>query len=516
MFYNFWIARGIYQSRSSVGIFCMWIFLLFCLTVLNSCGTISSPTPIEPPSETIQVLRGEIETILRDSLLTASNVGLKVVSLPNGEVLYEKDADKLYHPASTMKLITAATALVKLSPNFRYHTTLYADGIEDSRVIGNLYLKGRGDPRFESGDLEKLIEKLVEMGVKSIVGEIVVDETYFDDIRRGKGWMWDDGPLGGYYSHLSALTINHNGVRLRVSPGRKIDDPVHVHLEPPTRYMKIINEATTVTASEATTLNIKRQWKPVEANVLTIRGSMEIGQAEVSRQVDVVDPALYCGTLLKEMLAKKGIVLQGRIRHGKVPDGALKIANHISMPLSRILWEMNKSSHNLTAELLLKTIGAELKGAPGTARKGILATNEFLSEIGLDSSRFTFADGSGVSRYNLVTASVLTNLLTYMFSNFAMMPEYLASLPIAGVDGTLKRRMKDMSAQGILRAKTGTMRGISTLAGYTMTAEGEILAFAVLMSNYKGSANLRRSLQDKIGDALTRFSREGNEEIRYR
>ena len=515
MLYSFRIKRGMYQCLPCAGKVRAWLFLFFCLPVFAGCATISSSTPIKPIAP-IQVLGSDIETILDDPLLAASNVGLKVVSLSNGKVLYEKDADKLYHPASTMKLITAATALVKLSPNFRFHTTLYADSIENRSVIGNLYLKGRGDPRFDSDDLEKLIEILVEMGVNSIVGDIVVDESYFDEIRRGKGWMWDDGPIGGYYSHLSALSINHNGVRLRVSPGPKIHDPVHVHLEPPTQYMNIINEATTVTASDATTLSIKRQWNPVEANVLTIRGSMEIGQAEVSRQVDVVDPALYCGTLLMEMLAQFGIALQGSIRRGKVPDGALTIANHVSIPLSRILWEMNKSSDNLTAELILKTIGAELKGAPGTAQKGVLAINEFLSEIGLGNSQYSLADGSGVSRYNLVTASTLTHLLTYMFSDFALMPEYLASLPIAGVDGTLKRRMKDMTAQGILRAKTGTMRGVSTLAGYTMTTEGDILAFAVLMSNYKGSATLRRSLQDRIGDALTRFGRKSNEEVRKR
>ncbi|MDE0184364.1 MAG: D-alanyl-D-alanine carboxypeptidase/D-alanyl-D-alanine-endopeptidase [Candidatus Poribacteria bacterium] len=499
-----------FKKRTGTGTTYMPLFLLCLLVVLIGCATVSSPTPIEPT----HVLSSEIETILGDPLLAASNVGVKVVSLSNGRVIYENDADKLYHPASTMKLITAAAALVKLGPNYRFHTTLFADGVEDDNVIGNLYLQGRGDPKFDSGDLEKFTEKLSAMGVKSIDGDIVVDESYFDDIRRGKGWMWDDGPLGGYYSHLSALTINHNGVRVRVSPGRNIDDPVDVHLEPPTRYMKVVNEAATVTASDATRLSIKRQWKPVEANVLTIRGSMEIGQADVNRQVDVVDPALYCGTLLKEKLAQNGIMFRGSIRHGVVPERALKIANHVSVPLSRILWGMNKSSDNLTAELILKTIGAELKGAPGTAQKGIAAIGEFLKEIGLDNSRYTLADGSGVSRYNLVTASALTSLLTYMFNNFAMMPEYLVSLPIAGVDGTLKRRMNDMRAGGILRAKTGTMRGVSTLAGYTMTAEGEILAFAVLMSNFKGSANLRRSLQDKIGDALTRFSRDSNEETR--
>ena len=119
-----------------------------------------------------------------------------------------EDAEKLYHPASTMKLITAAAALVKLSPNYRFHTTLYADRLEGRRVLGNIYLKGGGDPVFNSKDLEKMVDRLVEMAAKDLQGDIVVDETYFDAVRRGKGWMWDDGPIGGYYPHLSALTIN--------------------------------------------------------------------------------------------------------------------------------------------------------------------------------------------------------------------------------------------------------------------------------------------------------------------
>ena len=133
--------------------------------------------------------------------------------------------------------------------------------------------------------------------------------------------------------------------------------------------------------------------------------------------------------------------------------------------------------------------------------------NEFLSEAGIGTTQSALADGSGVSRYNLLSASMLTNLLVYMFQDFSVMPEYLMSLPVAGVDGTLSWRMKDMRSDGVLRAKTGTLRGVTTLAGYAMTADGEILAFVMLMSHYVGSSNPRRALQDKIGNALTRFSR---------
>ena len=488
----------------------MCYFPLFFLALLNSCG---KPVPIEVPeslkeSSALQQLQAEIEAILSDPLLAPSNVGIKVVSATTGEVLYENDADKLYHPASTMKLITAATALVKLKPDYRFHTTLYAAGIEDGYVQGNIYLKGRGDPLFATDDLEEMVERLVQFGVKDVDGDIVVDETYFDDITRGTGWMWDDGPIGGYYSHLSALTINHNGVLVKVSPGVEVGDPAHVQLNPPTGYMEVVNEATTTAPLEKAELRIERQTEPVAANVLTIRGTMTIGQAEIPRHVDIIHPALYCGTLLKEVLAKNQITVQGVIRRGEVPDDAAEIANHVSPPLFLVVRGMNKPSDNLTAELLLKTIGAEIKGAPGTSENGLQVINEFLSEIGMATTQSKLADGSGVSRYNLLSASMLTSLLVYMFQNFAVMPEYLVSLPIAGVDGTLSRRMKGTEAESVLRAKTGTMRGVTTLAGYTMTADREVLVFAMLMSHYVGSSNPRRALQDKIGNALARFSRK--------
>ena len=498
------------MSGSTGGVFpFICPLLLLCFFLLNSCG---KPVTIEVPksrdeSTALQRLQAEIETVLDNPLLAPSNVGIKVVSIATGDVFYEAGADKLYHPASTMKLLTAATALVKLKPNYRFHTTLYAESIEGSRVRGSVYLEGKGDPLLTVEDLEEMVEKLVQSEVKEIDGDIVVDDTYFDDVPKGKGWMWDDGPIGGYYSHQSALTINHNGVTVTVSPGAIIGEPVRVRLDQPTEYLKVVNNATTVAASEGTTLHVERQTKPVPANVLTIHGSMPASQEDVRRQVDIVNPALFCGTLFKEALARKGIPVQGVIRQGAVPDGAVEIAVHSSMPLSLIVRRMNKRSDNLIAELLLKAIGAEMIGVPGTSKKGLRVINDFLGETGVVTTQSTLADGAGVSRYNLLSASMLTNLLVYMFQDFSVMPEYLMSLPVAGVDGTLSWRMKESEAEGVLRAKTGTMRGVTTLGGYAMTADGEILAFAMLMSHYVGSSNPRRALQDKIGNALTRFTR---------
>ena len=173
---------------------------------------------------------------------------------------------------------------------------------------------------------------------------------------------------------------------------------------------------------------------------------------------------------------------------------------------------MNKPSDNWIAEFLFKTIGAEVKGEPGTWRKGRDSITEFLVEIMREPPAHRFLDGSGLSRYNLLNAELLTNLLVYIYHNFKLMPEFTASLPIAGVDGTLRNRMHGMYAEKVLRAKTGTLSGVSTLAGYTNTEDGEVFAFAILISHYIGSSAVARGIQDKIGDYLTRFSREINSE----
>ena len=507
--------RALYKATSHITRWTCGAFppvsplLLFCFLLLNSCAR---PVAIDVSesrgqNDPIQRLQQEIKTILNDPLLAPSNVGIKVVSVTTGEVLYDSGSDKLYHPASTMKLLTAAAALVKLKPNYRFHTTLYAEGIEGVCVRGNLYLKGRGDPLFAIEDLAEMVETFVQSGVREIDGDIVVDDTYFDEVSKGKGWMWDDGPIGGYYSHQSALTINHNGVMVTVSPGAEVGEPVRLRLDPPTKYLKLLIDAVTVGASEPGSLLVERQTEPVPANVLTIRGLVPVSQEAMRKHVDIVNPALFCGTLFREALGRKGISVQGVVRKGVVPDGASEIAVHTSVPLSLIVRKMNKRSDNLIAELLLKTLGAEVIGAVGTSQKGLRVINGFLSETGIATTRSALADGSGVSRYNLLSASMLTNLLVHMFKDFSLMPEYVMALPVAGIDGTLSWRMRGSRAAGVLRAKTGTMRGVTTLAGYAMTADGEILAFAMLMSHYVGSPDPHRALQDKIGNILTRFSR---------
>ena len=414
-----------------------YAILLICVMLFSGCGiSVLKPKPVETqlpttPVVPLEKLHTDIDTVLQETLFTTANIGIKVVAVRTGEVIYEKNPRKLHHPASTTKLFTAATALARLGSDYRFETTLYVDADADTQVIQNVYLKGRADPVLQPNDIVTLADALLETDVKAIHGDIVVDATYLDTVREGPGWMWDDRPL-----RISALSV------------RQIEP------EPGTR----------------------------------------------SR-------ALACGYLLKNELEQKGIEVTGNVVPGIVPLDARTVAEHLSPPLADIVKLMNKPSDNWIAEFVFKTIGAEVMGEPGTWQKGREAVDEFLAEIMDDPPAHRFVDGSGLSRYNLLNAELLTQLLVHIYRNFELMPEFLASLPIAGVDGTLGNRMQGISAEKVLRAKTGTLSGVSALAGYTTTADGEIIAFGILMSHYVGSATPARDIQDRIGGYLTGFSR---------
>ena len=410
--------------------------LIHFFFLLSGCGIFpTKPVTTEPtitPVDPIKELHANLDRLFQDPIFTSASAGLSVVFVESGEVLYAKNAEKLHHPASTTKLFTAATALAKLGPNHRFETSMYVDTETDAQSIGNLYIKGKGNPVLREEDLEELCELLGQTGVKSINGDIVVDDTFFDTVREGPGWMWDDKPF-----KISALSI------------RSIEPDIRME----------------------------------------------------SR-------AIACGHHLKDTLHQRGISVAGNVVLGEVPSGAESVAKHLSSPLSDIIKSMNKPSDNWIAEMLFKTIGAEVKGVPGSWEKGREVVGEFLTEILDEENKYRFVDGSGLSRYNLVNTELLTKLLVYMYNNFELMPEFTASLPIAGVDGTLRNRMHGMYAEKILRAKTGTLSGVSALAGYTRTADDEVLAFGILISHYVGSAADARKIQDMIGDVLTRFRRK--------
>lgn len=461
-------------------------------------------------------LAQEIEAILQDSVLAATTPAVKVVRLRDGATLYQKNNGKLFHPASNMKLFTVAAALKTLGSNYRFVTSVLADSgaaIGDT-LAGNLYLVGAGDPDFSPGDLSDLIAQIRSRGLRAITGDIVCDDFFLDDTRLGNGWMWDEGASEDF-APIGALSINGNCVTVFARPARQAGEPVHISLLPETAYMHIANTSVTLDSAsfyrmqqddtqQFLPLKIDRNW-PAHENIIEVSGGMLAGSDEVRAVLSVEEPALYFGTLFKEFCTRAGISIDGAIRRGPAPAGAMPLAHVVSAPLGTIAANVNKPSDNLSAELLLKVVGAQAKGTPGTAAKGLQAVKEMLAGMGADTTKLWFADGSGVSRYNLLSPDLVINLLAGMYEDFAVRSEFIASLSIAGVDGSLKNRMRGTAAEGKVHAKTGNIRGVTTLSGYTQDGDGDVLAFSIMIAHFAGSSKPFHEIQDRLCDVFTRY-----------
>lgn len=485
-----------------------WGLLLLLVAACSGGNSLKNTSSAVDP---IARLHHDIDALLSDSIFAQSNAGIKIMSLDRDEILYSHNSNKLFHPASNMKLLTTATALKRLGPDFRYLTLFYADSaaIRDSTLNGNLYVKGFGNPDFTSDDLNWMAAELKSQGIIAISGDIICDDSYFDDLFWGSGWMWDDASAW-YWAPISALTINDNCVELTVKPGAAVGDPLIATLTPQTSFMQINNNAATVAESDSALrkeFKAQRRWKQPE-NVIDISGGRYLSDSPRTYTIDVIDAALFFGTLLKERLIIDSITVAGNVVRGRTPENGELLVQHLSPSMTDVVINTNKISDNLSAENLLKTIGAEMRGLPGTAENGISEIYKLLDEAGVDSTSYELADGSGVSRYNVVTADLLIALLKAMHEDFRIQAEFKTSLPIAGVDGTLSRRMHGTAAYRNLRAKTGSLRGVSSLSGYTTTAEDETLAFAMIMEHFVVPTSQIRKLQDKIGDLISSFRRE--------
>lgn len=499
------------NSRFSTGIlllgFCGLLFLTACssskqLQVSQSTGGAHS----------LADLRLRIEQILNDRALAHAITGIKIVSLRTGETFYERNAELLAHPASNQKLLTSATALSLLGPAYVFRTSVACDSAQriESAITGDLYLIGRGNPDLTDEDLFGLAQNLAQLGIKEIRGNLICDDFYFDDLRWGNGWMWDDDPSTDE-PRLSALTVNDNAVTIRVSPADTAGKPGRVQIIPPTDHVTVVNTSVTVKRQtqidslQIPPLLMTRNWQQNE-NTILVSGAVAQNESSPEETLNILAPEIYCGKLFRDALRMAGITLQGNVIRGEAPTRIKNLAEHRG-PLMPILINLNKTSDNLTAELLLKTLGAEKLGQPGTAAKGIRVMRQFFSSAGVDTNAVYSADGSGVSHYNFVTPANLVSLLAAMWKNFSIRNEFVATLPIAGVDGTLRGRMKGTVAANVLHAKTGTLSAVSTLSGYTTTAEGEELAFSFMMQHFLASGRAVRSIQDRLGAELSGFRR---------
>ena len=450
-------------------------------------------------------LKNELDKIVNDNFFERSQIAIEIFDLTEGKSLYSHNNKLLLHPASNMKLLTSAAGLVFLGPEYEFTTTLYYKGVaEGATLYGDLYIVGGLDPDLTLIDLDSLVQALKSLEIRFITENIYADISIKDSLYWGSGWMWDDNPDPGA-PLLSALNINDNAIEVFVT-GNKVGLPGIVSLKPETQYVKIENNSVTVPSTVPGNLNITRDWLNGN-NTIFIEGQVRLGEVidtSVHRkELNLLKPEKYFLTLFKEHLEKEKIFSYGELDINTLPGGSIYLAE-INRSLVNVLINLNKESDNLSAEMLLYALALKDSAAPAVAKNGIEIINSLIDSVGLDPNDYSLADGSGVSRYNLVSAELLIELLKYMYKHSEFYP-YYNSLSVAGVDGTLENRMKNRVAEGNVHAKTGTLAGVSSLSGYVSAKNGNLITFAIMMQNFVEKNSVARRFQDKICELLANY-----------
>ena len=492
--------------RGVSAVFAALTALLTVLGVGPAASALGAERPNPPPGRGLDRGRlvAELGRIVANPALRRMRVGVAVRDLVTGETLFEHNADDLYATASNNKVITTAAALELLGPSFQFRTMVSAVGRlrPDGVLEGNLVVVGRGDPsisgRFHEGDptaiLDAWVRAVADAGVRTIRGDLVADDTYFD--RQHQHPDWPHGQeLNWYCAPISALSYNDNCIQVIVRGGASGGAPAVVAVSPPTRYVEVANSCTTsrVRRSGNRVLVRRRLGK----NAITVGGEINPGGRPFQTWVTIEEPALYLATVFREMLAAKGIAVSGPARL-RLPADRFEPANSrdiltASSSLRTAIGVANKNSQNFYAEQVLKTIGREI-GGQGTFAAGAEAVSAFLRQIGIRGA-FTYVDGSGLASTNRFSPSQIVDLLAYMNGRRAG-GVYLHSLAEPGCPGTLERRLQPL--KGRLFAKTGYIANVSCLSGYLEGRRGHLLAFSILINGLHGALGDAKNTENEI------------------
>jgi serine-type D-Ala-D-Ala carboxypeptidase/endopeptidase (penicillin-binding protein 4) len=468
-----------------------------------------------------------IERILRRSEARRGFWGIVVARASDGRVLYARNAEHLFQPASNMKLFTTAAALEKLGPDFVFRTTVESASPPDAEGrVGNLILVGRGDPNLSGrvlpyqynsepatpadAALRDLAAQVAARGVRQVTGDIVADDRYFLYEPISHDWAADDLQWG-YGAPVTALAFNDNSLYFHALPGAKQGDAAKVWLDPVPDYYRLNNRLET--SSPGTDAEIFVERLPWSMD-LDVWGEIPAGAPQTDDTVAIADPPRLAAELFKQALEARGVSVQGKVKvleltrvqaAGRVDPFAVSgtrtvLAERKSVPLREEIQVINKVSQNLHAEMLLRTLGREVKNY-GSLTVGLQLLDEFVQDIGIQPGETYFADGSGLSPQDLVSPGALVKLLVYM-AHSSNRDVYFDSLPVAGVDGTLAERFQFSSAAGKIHAKTGTLTHVNTLSGYMQLPSGRRLAFSILADNHDQTSAETLKTLDAIAETI--------------
>jgi len=452
-------------------------------------------------------LSQKILTLIPKEARNNGKLGVVVKSINSDQNVFEYNPGKLFIPASNVKVIISAAALSLLDKDFRFKTVLYSGGEVSNGVLhGGLYIKGFGDPTLDTSDLNYIAHQLSQKGVNKVEGGIIVDDSYFGNVRYGKGWKkkW----RGDAFSPpISAITLNFNTFKINVSPS-KLGRAPQVTLDLPAAHINIINKAVTSNKKGS----ISAYWMD-DGSTVVVKGRISPRRRLQTFELSVMNPALYMGSVFKGVLEELGMEVDGNAVIGLVPKWSNHIYTHDSVPLGLIVNEYNKESVNVIGENLMKTLGAQFMGAPGTWENGASVISDFLIGIGVKDN-FRIVDGSGLSTLNRISPRAMTEVLKYAYTNQIIGQGFLNSLPIAGVDGTLEKRFRRSSIQGKVFAKTGYLNNVRALSGYALTKSGEVLVFSILSNGVGWKAKtFQNELLTQLVDCCSKYGTLKNQSL---
>ncbi|MGK7346384.1 MAG: D-alanyl-D-alanine carboxypeptidase/D-alanyl-D-alanine endopeptidase [Candidatus Nitrospinota bacterium M3_3B_026] len=452
-----------------------------------------------PAAASANTLEKAARALFSQGCVNAEKTAVRVVDARSGAVIFDRNGATPLIPASVMKLFTTAAALEYLGPAYRFKTEIFHTGaIRDGVIEGDIMIRGGGDPKLTPEALWRIARDVGDMGVSRVEGALVADDSFFDGRKLAPGWS-RRRTQRAYDAGLGALSVNFNTVAVKVYPGRREGAPLTAAVEPETPYVTIVNKGKTA-----------GQGKPVSARrapsggrvKIVVTGVMSPGADGEVIYVNIADPARFAAETFRAALEREGIRVDGGVRIGQAPEGARLLYTHKSKPLAAILRELNHYSSNFVAEQIVKTIAATVNGEPGEHGAALDMTRKFAEKLGVDTGLLVFADGSGLSRENRLTARAVTDLLGAVAGRFDTGPDFIASLGIMGVDGSVKERVENSPARALARAKTGTLAGVSSLAGYVAGREGGLYAFAIIQNDNSCYYEKADKLEDDIVTAI--------------
>lgn len=439
-------------------------------------------------------LPAPVANALKEAGVSQQNVSVYVQAVDSNVAILKHNADKSMNPASVMKMVTTNAALDLLTPAYRWKTALYHDGTIKNWVLnGNLMIKGYGDPSFKAQDFWRLLMSLRQAGVKKINGDLIIDKTYFaDDVDNGISF--DEEKWRAYNAKPSAFSVNGRSTSFRFSAN---DDVVNVNQEFELPEVTIVNKMKAVNGdcgNWRSRMNYDVQMNTNTA-VVTFNGVYAPDCGERFLELSLFDDAQYAFFTFKKIWRDLGGEFTGTLKRQPVPSTAHQLLERFSEPLGSVVRDINKWSNNLMARQLLLTIAAEKVSTPATVAKGVMAIKSWLSASGINTNGLMLENGSGLSRIERISAEQLGKMLVGAYLS-PVMPEFMASMPILSLDGTVKQRLQDSASNGRAHLKTGSINGVSAIAGYVLDANGHRHVMVMLVNHANAGAS--RDAQDAL------------------